>query len=120
MSLLYTDASCQLVLTVLHVAWIFRHVSSVYRCVMSASAYIPTCCLATTYTCKHTVYSCLHSVCDSRVTYFQLPSSRVNDGLCDCCDGSDEWGSGECVDTCTEKALEAYKDQIDQIEILKK
>jgi len=49
-----------------------------------------------------------------------LPSSRVNDGLCDCCDGSDEWGSGECVDTCTEKALEAYKDQIDQIEILKK
>lgn len=20
-----------------------------------------------------------------------LPSSRVNDGICDCCDGSDEW-----------------------------
>jgi hypothetical protein len=20
-----------------------------------------------------------------------LPSSRVNDGVCDCCDGSDEW-----------------------------
>jgi hypothetical protein len=20
-----------------------------------------------------------------------LPSNRVNDGICDCCDGSDEW-----------------------------
>jgi len=20
-----------------------------------------------------------------------IPSSRVNDGICDCCDGSDEW-----------------------------
>lgn len=20
-----------------------------------------------------------------------VPSSRVNDGICDCCDGSDEW-----------------------------
>ena len=20
-----------------------------------------------------------------------LPSSRINDGICDCCDGSDEW-----------------------------
>ena len=22
-----------------------------------------------------------------------LPSSRVNDGICDCCDGSDEWAA---------------------------
>ena len=26
---------------------------------------------------------------DDKVTI--LPSSRVNDGICDCCDGSDEW-----------------------------
>ncbi|XP_059609158.1 uncharacterized protein LOC132256682 [Phlebotomus argentipes] len=23
-----------------------------------------------------------------------IPSSRINDGVCDCCDGSDEWASG--------------------------
>ena len=22
---------------------------------------------------------------------FLIPSSRVNDGICDCCDGADEW-----------------------------
>ena len=34
-----------------------------------------------------------------------MPSSRVNDGICDCCDGSDEWAevSGSpCVNDCDE------------------
>ena len=33
----------------------------------------------------------------------ELPSSRVNDGICDCCDGSDEYdGAVACADTCDE------------------
>ncbi len=35
-----------------------------------------------------------------------IPSSRVNDGLCDCCDGSDE-GEGICPDNCAELAAMA-------------
>ena len=34
-----------------------------------------------------------------------LPSSRVNDGICDCCDGSDEWAQASgspCVNNCDE------------------
>jgi len=30
-------------------------------------------------------------------------SSRVNDGICDCCDGSDEWAlESHCQNTCEE------------------
>lgn len=34
-----------------------------------------------------------------------IPSSRVNDNICDCCDGSDEWltrnrSSVNCPNTC--------------------
>lgn len=34
-----------------------------------------------------------------------IPSSRVNDGICDCCDGSDEWlerfgKKTDCPNTC--------------------
>lgn len=32
-----------------------------------------------------------------------IPSSRVNDGICDCCDASDEYQSkGECVNICSD------------------
>ena len=34
-----------------------------------------------------------------------LASSRVNDGICDCCDGSDEWamvGGSPCSNNCDE------------------
>ena len=27
-----------------------------------------------------------------------LPASRVNDGICDCCDGSDEWRNVTIID----------------------
>lgn len=42
-----------------------------------------------------------------------LPSSRVNDGVCDCCDGADEWANEEaqCSNTCSslgEAAREAH------------
>jgi len=34
----------------------------------------------------------------------EIPSSRVNDMVCDCCDGSDEWKSGvKCPDRCREE-----------------
>ncbi|KAK9471740.1 glucosidase II beta subunit-like-domain-containing protein [Dipodascopsis tothii] len=43
----------------------------------------------------------------------KLPSSRVNDGLCDydvCCDGSDEWaGHVKCENRCKEMAAEYAK-----------
>ncbi|XP_067619130.1 uncharacterized protein [Eurosta solidaginis] len=31
---------------------------------------------------------------------FFVPSSRVNDGICDCCDGSDEWLTISCTNRC--------------------
>ena len=32
-----------------------------------------------------------------------VPSSRVNDGICDCCDASDEYqSSADCQDVCLE------------------
>uniref|UniRef100_W8CAD4 Glucosidase 2 subunit beta n=1 Tax=Ceratitis capitata TaxID=7213 RepID=W8CAD4_CERCA len=30
-----------------------------------------------------------------------VPSSRINDGICDCCDGSDEWLTITCKNKCT-------------------
>lgn len=37
--------------------------------------------------------------------YVSIPSSRVNDDICDCCDGSDEWLRPEinCRNSCKEK-----------------
>lgn len=37
--------------------------------------------------------------------YASVPSSWVNDGICDCCDGSDEWLRSDlnCRNTCKEK-----------------
>lgn len=36
-----------------------------------------------------------------------LPSSRVNDGLCDCCDASDEYSSNaQCINKCSELGKE--------------
>jgi protein kinase C substrate 80K-H len=32
----------------------------------------------------------------------KLAFSRVNDGICDCCDGADEKESGQCADVCNE------------------
>ena len=40
-------------------------------------------------------------------------SSRVNDMICDCCDGSDEWaGYVTCPNTCKEAYAKAYADKI--------
>lgn len=30
-------------------------------------------------------------------------ASRVGDGICDCCDGSDEWKKGSCTNSCVEE-----------------
>ena len=52
-----------------------------------------------------------------------LPSSRVNDGICDCCDGSDEWAgplyqfddagsdSSGCVNVCMEMGKEEREER---------
>ncbi|KDP20273.1 hypothetical protein JCGZ_06859 [Jatropha curcas] len=41
-----------------------------------------------------------------------LPSSRVNDGICDCCDGSDEYdGKVNCSNTCW-KAGKVTRDKL--------
>ena len=48
-----------------------------------------------------------------------IPGSRVDDDLCDCCDGSDE-GVGTCQDTClaaSEAAHAANRKRIDRLEI---
>jgi hypothetical protein len=37
-----------------------------------------------------------------------LPLSRINDGICDCCDGTDEPNNGGCTDEC-EQALAAER-----------
>uniref|UniRef100_A0A671S1V7 Glucosidase 2 subunit beta n=1 Tax=Sinocyclocheilus anshuiensis TaxID=1608454 RepID=A0A671S1V7_9TELE len=45
--------------------------------------------------------SCL---CPSSGTF--IPSSRINDGICDCCDTTDEYNSGaKCENTCKELGL---------------
>mmetsp|Transcript_5796 Transcript_5796/g.8588 ORF Transcript_5796/g.8588 Transcript_5796/m.8588 type:complete len:381 (-) Transcript_5796:57-1199(-) len=50
-----------------------------------------------------------------------VPSSRVNDGICDCCDASDEWEDESlCKDTCIEEAKEMYKEQLDQLDSIRK
>lgn len=48
-----------------------------------------------------------------------LPSSNVDDGLCDCCDGSDE-SPGLCVNTCKLEALEVQREWMNAIQVLKK
>lgn len=39
-------------------------------------------------------------------TSLKLAFSRVNDGICDCCDGADEKESGQCDDICDEILVE--------------
>ena len=49
--------------------------------------------------CSKSVFFCpsgLHSSSAEREQdRVPLPSNRINDGVCDCCDGSDEWRAGE-------------------------
>ena len=42
-----------------------------------------------------------------------IPSSRVNDGICDCCDGTDEYDTAaQCKNTCKEEhAIHMEKEQ---------
>lgn len=47
-----------------------------------------------------------------------LLSSRVNDKICDCCDGSDEWGTDtNCPNTCEEMGRRAKEEQKRQQEL---
>ena len=41
-------------------------------------------------------YCAVHVVVDTGKLW--VPSSHVNDGICDCCDGSDEWSNDTVMD----------------------
>lgn len=50
---------------------------------------------------------CLNRHITGRGRDISIPSSRVNDGICDCCDGSDEWIQQDgqlinCPNTCAD------------------
>lgn len=50
-----------------------------------------------------------------------IPSSRVNDGVCDCCDASDEYSSDvQCADNCHELGREAWLEAQRVAELAKK
>lgn len=40
-----------------------------------------------------------------------MVSSRVNDGICDCCDGTDEWENNTCQNTCDEMGRAAREER---------
>lgn len=46
-------------------------------------------------------------------------SSRVNDGICDCCDGSDESGTKSCPNTCEEMGRAAREEAERQAKLAK-
>merc|ERR1719427_2102253 len=47
-------------------------------------------------------------------------SSVVNDGRCDCCDGSDEWdGRVECPNLCIKEALVTYRRLLKELVVIK-
>lgn len=49
-----------------------------------------------------------------------IPSNRVNDGICDCCDASDEYASGkQCPNNCNELGKEARLEQQKAEELVK-
>ncbi|KAK9454049.1 glucosidase II beta subunit-like-domain-containing protein [Dipodascopsis uninucleata] len=68
-----------------------------------------------TSACSNGVFKCLNKGHISG----ELPSSRVNDGVCDydiCCDGSDEWsGIVKCENRCKEMAADYAKKQAEQL-----
>ena len=58
--------------------------------------------------CRNGVFYCTNH----KFRAMTLPASRVNDGVCDCCDGSDEWlfpETGHCKDTCKEQGKKSYE-----------
>lgn len=56
----------------------------------------------------------------------QVHSSKVNDGVCDCCDGSDEWLSSDswkstsCPHTCINVAVESKERAIKRLDLVRK
>ncbi|KAL6754229.1 hypothetical protein V8C86DRAFT_1791960 [Haematococcus lacustris] len=66
-----------------------------------------------TAACSHGSFYCANRGYESQ----QLSASFVDDGICDCCDGSDE-ASGLCKNTCLEKSStqkQAIRDRMAQI-----
>lgn len=68
-----------------------------------------------TVTVAQNTFQCV----DREYIDMKLPSSRVNDGICDCCDGSDEKaGIVKCNDTCAEVGAEeaARKREMERVQ----
>nr|CCA24761.1 glucosidase 2 subunit beta putative [Albugo laibachii Nc14] len=63
---------------------------------------------------------------DDRYMMQEVHSSKVNDGICDCCDGSDEWLSSQswkstsCPQTCANIAFESKKTASNYLDFVRK
>lgn len=69
-----------------------------------------------TSACKNGKFYCFNKGFEAKTIH----SAFVNDGICDCCDGSDEYLEiKKCANTCKKEALEAHKHILDEIEVLK-
>lgn len=80
--------------TRIHIAAIFDWFSWTYQCIQSLGRYYTS----NSYTNIHAPISIfgLNFWINFRYKFgrsleVSIPSSRINDGICDCCDGSDEW-----------------------------
>lgn len=61
-----------------------------------------------TSACPNMKFHCVNTGHSPKDVY----SSRVNDKICDCCDGSDEWGMDiTCPNTCLEMGRKALEEQ---------
>lgn len=50
--------------------------------------------------CSHVTPAVKFTCADFTSRAYTIPTSRVNDGVCDCCDGSDEYGSEPWIPLC--------------------
>src|SRR5690606_5562336 len=68
----------------------------------------PSCGATDTSACPNQKFTCPDL--DPRLPPSLFPSSRVNDGICDCCNGLDE-SIGRCPDRC-QHALDTFRENL--------
>ncbi|VDN19521.1 unnamed protein product [Gongylonema pulchrum] len=72
---------------------------------------------ARTSACPNAKFHCLNRGFKAE----DIPSSRVNDQICDCCDGSDEWDSAvDCPNVCNELGSKHREELRQRYELAKK
>lgn len=68
-----------------------------------------------TSACLNSIFACENAPVEPFLVY----GSMINDGVCDCCDGSDEYlGYIKCTNTCYNKLLTSATQRLSQIELL--